>query len=165
MRILGIDPGTVVMGYGVIDDEGNRLTIVKFGAFTCRTSMPVGGRLLLLFEELGKLLALYHPGAVAIETPFVGENVRSAFAVGRAQAIAILAATQASLPVFEYSPAQVKLSVGGYGGATKEQMQQMVKLELNLSELPRPADAADALAIAITHLREARFKAIVDKGS
>jgi crossover junction endodeoxyribonuclease RuvC len=164
MRILGIDPGTVAMGYGVIDSERDKLNAVKYGALTCKAGIPMGERLLCLFDGLEKLLVAYHPEAIAIEMPFVGENVRSAFAVGRAQAIAILAATRAGLPFFEYSPAQVKSSVGGYGASTKEQMQQMVKLELNLPELPRPADAADALAIAITHLREARFKEIADRG-
>jgi crossover junction endodeoxyribonuclease RuvC len=164
MRILGVDPGTVVIGYGIIDGDQGEMTHIANGAITCKQRSPMGERLSFLYDELQKVIAQYHPEALAIETPFVGENVKSALAIGKGQAIAILAASQHGLPVFEYSPAQVKHHVAGYGASTKEQIQQMVKLELELEDIPRPADAADALAVAICHLREARLKEILDAG-
>jgi crossover junction endodeoxyribonuclease RuvC len=164
MRILGVDPGTIVIGYGIIDGHEGEMSHVANGSITCQQRSPMGERLSFLYDELQKVIGRYQPEAVAIETPFVGENVKSALAIGKAQAIAILAASQHGLPVFEYSPAQVKHHVAGYGASTKEQIQQMVKLELELEDIPRPADAADALAVAICHLREARLKEIIDAG-
>lgn len=151
MKILGIDPGTVSMGYGVVEVEEDRVIYVACGALTESAKIPLAQRLFHLHQKLESIIQQYHPNEVAIEEPFVAINVRSALAVGRAQAIAMLAAAHHDLPVFSYSPAQVKQAVTSYGGSNKEQVQEMVKLHLSLANLPQPSDAADALAIALCH--------------
>lgn len=160
MRILGIDPGTIIMGYGVIDTEDDEIKLVDYGAFKTERS-PIGQRLSYFYGELLKVISRYQPDAVAVEQPFVAKNVRSAFAIGRAQAVAMLAAANREIQVYEYTPAQVKQRVAGYGASSKEQIQEMVRLQLDLSEVPRPNDAADALAIAICHLREAQLQRLL----
>jgi crossover junction endodeoxyribonuclease RuvC len=154
MKILGIDPGTVVMGYGVIESEDDELTLVDFGAITVPEKSPIGARLSRLYQELLKVIRKHHPDCVAVEQPFVAKNVRTALAIGRAQAIALLAAAGKGIPTFEYTPAQVKQRVANYGASSKEQVQEMVRLQLNLAEVPQPNDAADALAVAICHAQE-----------
>ena len=160
MRILGVDPGTIVIGYGVVEGDRDTLTTVTYGAIKCKERLPLPERLAYLYDGLGKIFDEYRPDALAVETPFVGENVKSALAIGKAQAIAMLAAARRHVPVFEYPPATVKHHVADYGASSKEQMQEMVKLLLNLEEVPEPNDAADALAVAICHLREARLREI-----
>ncbi len=164
MRILGIDPGTIVMGYGVIESGGDDIGLVKYGAITVRERSPIGERLLLLHTRLGAIIAEYRPDAVAVEQPFVSRNVKSAFAIGRAQAVAILAASAAGLEAHEYTPAQVKQRVAGYGTASKEQVQEMVRLQLGLAEVPEPNDAADALAVAICHVQEMHLSGLLLPG-
>ncbi len=154
MRVLGIDPGTVVIGYGVIDSEDDEITLIDYGALVSPARSPIGERLSYIYKGLLEVISRYQPEAVAIEEPFVAKNVRSALAVGRAQAIAILAAASKGIPSYEYTPTQVKQRVANYGASSKEQIQEMVRLQLGLSEVPQPSDAADALAIAICHLRE-----------
>ena len=154
MRILGVDPGTATTGYGVIDSEDDEITLVDYGALVSPARSPIGERLSYIYKGLLEIISRYQPEAVAIEEPFVAKNVRSALAIGRAQAIAILAAASKGIPSYEYTPAQVKQRVANYGASSKEQIQEMVKLQLGLSEVPLPSDAADALAIAICHLRE-----------
>lgn len=154
MRILGIDPGTVTMGYGVIESLDDEVTLVDCGVVTVPKRSPIGERLHYLYEGLLKVIIRYQPVAVAVEQPFVAKNVRSALAVGRAQAVAILAAANKGIPVYEYAPAQVKERVADYGGSSKEQIQKMVSLQLGLAQVPEPSDAADALAVALCHLRE-----------
>ena len=154
MRILGIDPGTVTMGYGIIESDEDRITVVDHGALTCRARSPIGERLSFLYNEILRIIVQYNPDAAAVEQPFVAQNVKSALAVGRAQAVAMLAAANRGIPVYEYTPAQVKQRVADYGASSKEQIQEMVRLQLGLAEVPQPSDAADALAIAICHLRE-----------
>jgi crossover junction endodeoxyribonuclease RuvC len=154
MKILGIDPGTVVMGWGVIEGEDTDLALVDFGAITVAEKSPMGERLSRLYQELLKVVQLHKPDAVAVEQPFVAKNVRTALAIGRAQAIALLAAAINDIPTFEYTPAQVKQRVASYGASSKEQVQEMVRLQLNLAEVPQPNDAADALAVAICHAQE-----------
>jgi crossover junction endodeoxyribonuclease RuvC len=161
MRILGVDPGTVIIGYGVIDDIEGEIKAVSFGGIRCRQNLSMPERLEYLHRELGKIIELNQPDVVAIETPFVSDNVKTALAIGKAQAVAMLAASQRHKPVFEYSPASIKSHVADYGASTKEQVQDMVKLLLNLNEVPQPNDAADALAVAICHSRECRFRRIV----
>jgi crossover junction endodeoxyribonuclease RuvC len=158
MIILGVDPGTIQLGYGIIADEEGSLSPIAHGAIRCRGEMPE--RLCLLYDELSKVITQYQPEILAIETPFVGENARTAIAIGKAQAVAILAAAQRGLPVFEYPPAAVKRHVADYGASSKEQVQMMVKLLLEMPELPQPFDAADALAVAICHARENKLKEI-----
>jgi crossover junction endodeoxyribonuclease RuvC len=154
MKILGIDPGTVVMGYGVVQSEGDEVTLIDFGALTGPEHSPIGERLSRLYDQLLEIIRRHRPDAVAVEQPFIAKNVRSALAIGRAQAIALLAAAGQGIPTFEYTPAQIKLRVANYGASSKEQIQEMVRLQLGLAEIPRPNDAADALAVAICHLRE-----------
>jgi crossover junction endodeoxyribonuclease RuvC len=161
MIILGIDPGTIVIGYGVVSSDRDDLTVISYGAIKCRERQPLPDRLCYIYDELNKVIEQHHPGAVAIETPFVGDNVRSAFVIGKGQAVAILAAAQRHIPVFEYPPATVKRHVADYGASSKEQVQEMVKLLLNLAAVPEPNDAADALAVAICHSREAKLAEIM----
>ena len=154
MKILGIDPGTIVMGYGVIESENDEIVLVDFGAISVPQDSEIGDRLNLLFESLLKVMQKHRPGAVAVEQPFISKNVRSAMAIGRAQAVALLAAARSNIPAFEYTPAQVKQRVANYGASSKEQIQEMVRLQLGLAEVPRPNDAADALAVALCHAQE-----------
>jgi len=163
MRIMGVDPGTVVCGYGIIDDRDGEMSLITYNAVKCQPRSPMGERLLVLYQELSRVARKLSPDAMAIETPFVGENVKSALAVGKAQAMALLVAAEQNIPCYEYSPARVKQNVSDYGASTKEQMQQMVKLLLGLEELPEPHDAADALAVAICHLREARLRELIEQ--
>jgi crossover junction endodeoxyribonuclease RuvC len=154
MKILGIDPGTVIMGYGLIECEGSETALVDYGAIAVPDKLKSGERLNYLYKELLKVIKRHRPDIAAIETPFVAKNVKSALAIGRAQAIALLAAASQKVPAFEYSPAQVKLRVASYGASSKEQVQEMVRLLLGLEEAPQPNDAADALAVALCHVQE-----------
>ncbi|HEY41228.1 MAG TPA: crossover junction endodeoxyribonuclease RuvC [Dehalococcoidia bacterium] len=158
MRVLGIDPGTVVIGYGVIDSDGDRTTLVDYGALSASTRLPVGERLGELYNQLQEIVSRYGPDAVAVEQPFVARNAKSALAIGKAQAVAILVAVNRGIPTFEYTPAQIKRQVANYGASSKEQVQRMVSLQLGLSEVPQPDDAADALATALCHLGEAHVE-------
>ncbi len=157
MVILGIDPGTVAMGYGIIEATEDRTALLGYGALVSRARSPIGERLCYLYDSLLEIIASYRPDAVAVEQPFVAQNVRSALAIGRAQAVAILAAAKRDIPVYEYTPAQVKQRVANYGASSKEQIQEMVRLQLGLGEVPQPSDAADALAVAICHLHQTYF--------
>jgi len=163
MRVLGIDPGTVVMGYGVVDSEDDAVTTIDYGTLTPPQRSPIGERLSYLYTRLIEIISRYKPAAVAVEQPFVAKNVKSALAVGRAQAIAILAAANKKIPSFEYTPAQVKQFITNYGASSKEQIQEMVKLQLGLSEIPQPSDAADALAIALCHLQQVRLSQLLNQ--
>jgi len=156
MRILGIDPGTVNLGFGVVDGE-EEMRVVDCGVVNVSPRVPMEMRLSALYERLGQIIAEHRPSEVAIEDPFIGHNVRSAFAIGRAQAIAILAAANQGLSVYYYSPATIKQQITGYGQSDKRQIQEMVKIQLGLSELPQPSDVADALAIAICHIQHSRL--------
>jgi crossover junction endodeoxyribonuclease RuvC len=165
MKILGIDPGTIVMGYGIIESEADELTLVDFGAITVSQQSEISERISQLYNELLKVIRHHHPDNVAVEQPFIAKNVRSAMAIGRAQAIALLAAAQCGIPAFEYTPAQVKQRVANYGASGKEQIQEMVRLQLGLAEVPHPNDAADALAVALCHVREIHINKILAVGS
>ena len=161
MKILGIDPGTVVMGYGVIETIDDEITLIDYGALTTSARSPIGERLSFLYNKLVVIIANYQPDAVAVEQPFMAKNVRSALAIGRAQAIAILAAANKGIPTHEYTPTQIKRNVANYGASSKEQIQEMVRLQLGLSQVPQSSDAADALAVAICHLRETHLSNLV----
>ncbi len=152
------------MGYGVIEGGDDEITLVDYGALKSPAHSPIGERLGYLYNELLKIILRYQPDAVAIEQqPFVGKNVRSALAVGRAQAVAMLAAANKGIPTYEYTPAQVKQMVANYGASSKEQVQEMVRLQLRLPQVPQPDDAADALAVAICHLREMHLSNLLAK--
>ncbi len=161
MRTLGIDPGTITMGYGVIESTDETVTVLDYGALTVPKRSPIGERLSYLYKELLKIITRYQPEVLAIEQPFVSKNVKSALAIGRSQAIAILAAANKNIPAYEYTPAQVKQRVANYGASSKEQIQEMVRLQLGLSQVPEPNDAADALAVALCHLAEIKVSQLL----
>jgi crossover junction endodeoxyribonuclease RuvC len=161
MRVLGVDPGTLNMGYGVADEDGSGMTMVTCGVLSESSKVPVEQRLSSLYKKLCEVVARYKPDEVAIEEPFVAGNMRSALAIGRAQAIAILAAANENLPIFRYLPTQVKQQVTNYGGSNKEQVQEMVRLQLGLAQPPQPSDAADALAVAICHLHQRHIEQLL----
>jgi crossover junction endodeoxyribonuclease RuvC len=161
MRILGVDPGTIVLGYGLIESQRDEMTLVHYDSIKCKARSDMSERLFFLYEGLTAVVRKYKPDVMAVETPFVGENIKSALAIGKAQAIVLLIAAQNKIPIYEYSPAQVKHHVADYGASSKEQMQEMVKMLLDLDEVPQPNDAADALAVAICHLRESRLRDII----
>lgn len=162
MRIMGVDPGTLVLGYGIIDTNQDEMTMVCCDGLKCSSRSPIGERLSFLYRNLCEIITLYKPEAVAVEQPFMAKNARSALAIGRAQAIALLAAANNNVPSFEYTPTQIKQRVAGYGASSKGQIQEMVRLQLNLAEAPQPEDAADALATAICHLQEKRYESLVE---
>jgi crossover junction endodeoxyribonuclease RuvC len=142
------------MGYGVIESRDDEIAMVDCGVLKNPERSPIGERLNYLYSGLLEIISRYQPDAVAVEQPFMAKNARSALAVGRAQAVAILAAANQGIPIYEYTPTQVKQRVANYGASSKEQIQEMVKLQLGLSQVPQPSDAADALAVAVCHLRE-----------
>jgi crossover junction endodeoxyribonuclease RuvC len=156
MRVLGVDPGTIRLGYGVVDG-GDDLQMVDCGVLNLRPRTSVGERLRSVYEKLNTIIAQHRPDEAAIEEPFVGNNIRSALAIGRAQAVATLAAANQGLPIYYYSPARIKQQVAGHGESDKEQIQEMVRIQLGLPYPPQPSDAADALAVAICHIQEGRL--------
>ncbi|MBI2867487.1 MAG: crossover junction endodeoxyribonuclease RuvC [Chloroflexi bacterium] len=157
MKVLGIDPGTQRTGYGLIEAHHDQLHLIACGVIapSARPSRAEG--LHHIHRELLRLIERYRPEEIAIEDPFVAKNVRSAFAIGEARAVAMLAAAAHRLPVRQYPPAKVKRVVAGYGAGSKEQVQQMVCLLLGLVESPQSYDATDALAVAICHVQERRL--------
>jgi crossover junction endodeoxyribonuclease RuvC len=156
MRILGVDPGTINLGYGVVDGE-EEMHMVDCGVVSLSARLPMEERLRSLYSELSRIIARHKPSEVAIEDPFIGHNVKSAFAIGKAQAIAILAAANKGLPIYYYSPAKIKKQITSYGQSDKQQVQEMVRVQLGLSEPPQPNDAADALAVAMCHIQQRRL--------
>ena len=142
------------MGYGVIESRDDEITLIDCGALTAPARSPLGERLSYLYNQLLEIVSGYQPDAVAVEQPFVAKNVKSALAIGMAQAVAMLAAANKGIPTYEYTPTQIKQRVSNYGASSKEQIQEMVKLQLGLSQVPQPSDAADALAVALCHLSE-----------
>ena len=163
MRVLGIDPGTAITGYGVVEGDGDNLTVVTYGAITTPANQALPQRLQQIYRQLQALIADWQPESAAVEELFFSRNARTALAVGHARGVALLALTDAGLSIQEYKPAEIKLAVAGYGGAPKEQVQGMVQLLLELDEVPRPDDAADALAVAICHFHSARWKSLVSR--
>jgi len=161
--ILGIDPGLRVTGYGVIASSGDAIEVVDFGCLAVNPRLTMPERLATLFEALREVIARHAPSEVAIEQPFVAANPHSALAIGEARALAVLAAGLAGLPVQQYSPAEVKRAVTGYGRGPKEQVQEMVRLQLGLRDLPEPFDAADALAVALCHLSHTRSRRLLER--
>lgn len=149
MTIIGIDPGFATTGYGVVSYAGNKFCILEYGVIKTLPSKEFPARLLEIHNELDTLISKWKPEAMAVEELFFGANVKTGIKVGHARGVIMLSAALAAIPVFEYTPLQVKLAVSGYGGATKPQVQQMVKILLNMDCLPAPDDAADALAVAI----------------
>lgn len=151
MRILGIDPGLATLGYGVIDAAGSRLTLVKAGAVITTPDMITPDRLRAIRRDIFQLLELYRPDQIAFEELFFAKNVTTGMNVAAARGVAVCTCAEYTGELYEYTPMQIKQAVTGYGKADKKQVQQMVKLLLNLPSLPQPDDAADAIACAITH--------------
>ena len=155
---LGIDPGIATTGYGLVRLESDgRLVAVSYGVFLTPKEETIPARLEKLYRELRSLLKKHHPDTSAVEKLFFQRNVSTAIAVGQARGVALLAPQQAGIESFEYTPNEVKQAVAGYGSADKKQVQDMVRVLLQLTEIPKPDDAADALAIAITHLNTKRY--------
>jgi crossover junction endodeoxyribonuclease RuvC len=163
MRVLGVDPGTITLGYGVIESLDDSVSMVKYGALKPNQRSSIGERLSFLYSELIKIIGEYLPEAVAVEQPFIAKNAKSAFAIGRAQAVVILAAANSHIPCYEYTPAEIKQRVANYGASSKEQIQQMVMLQLDLDSLPDPSDAADALAVALCHLQARHLEELLNR--
>ena len=155
MRILGIDPGTAICGYGVVDIFGNKLSVVNYGAVLTDKDLDPAQRLLILHEELSKIIEIYKPEIMAVEELFFNKNARTVMTVSQARGVILLTGEKNGLLVREYTPIQVKLAVVGYGNANKEQVTFMVQHLLNLREKPKPDDVADALAMAICGLHTA----------
>ena len=154
MRVLGIDPGTRVMGYGIVESEGSRLIHIDNGAIFTRTDDPLPKRLKEIYDGISKVIDSYSPDVISIEDIFYSKNVKSSLKLGHARGAAIVAAVNKGLDVFEYSATAIKSAVVGYGRAEKGQIQQMVKILLNLPEPPQE-DAADAIAASICHINTA----------
>ena len=156
MIVLGIDPGTAALGYGIVESSRGRLREVDHGCLVTSPDTALPERLLAIHALVDELIALHSPRIVAIERLFFSKNVQTAFAVGQARGVVLLAAAQHRVPVVEATPNEVKSAIAGYGAADKEQVQRMVQLVLGMTELPRPDDAADALAIAVWGANSAR---------
>ena len=151
MRIVGIDPGYAIVGYAVIDYQSGSFTPVNIGAVTTKAGVSFTERLNAIYEDMVELIDTFRPEQIAIEELFSNTNVKTVINVGQARGVILLAAKRAGLPVFEYTPLQVKSSLTGYGRAEKHQVQEMTKSILRLSKIIKPDDAADAAALAITH--------------
>lgn len=151
VRIMGIDPGIAIVGFGFIDKQGSKLTPVQYGCIQTEAGTDPGLRLKQVYDAAVQLIDKYKPDAVAVEQLFFNRNVTTAFTVGQARGVLILAAVQQGLPVAEYTPMQVKQAIVGYGKAEKKQVQEMVRMFLKLQAAPKPDDVADALAVAICH--------------
>lgn len=164
MRIMGLDPGTSVTGYGLVSQEGQRLTVLDYGVIRTSTSQTPEGRLAHIHEEVYARVRDGDVDAVAVEKLFFNKNVQSAMSVGQARGVIMLAAAQHGLRVKEYTPSQIKMAVTGYGKAPKKQVQAMVQAVLGMKEEPAPDDAADALAVAICCLRHWDWERKVEAG-
>ncbi len=165
MRVLGIDPGLAITGYGVVEEDAeNDVRSIAYGAITTPARMPTAERLLHIYQALSALVRQYRPDVMAVERLYFGRNVTTALLVGQARGVIFLCAAQQGVPVVEYKPAEIKQALVGYGSAEKQQVQFMVRSLLHLQELPRPDDVADALATAICHVFHARLGRFIDEG-
>ncbi len=161
MRVLGIDPGTLNCGYGIVEEEDSRLFYVTSGGIKSSSKTSLPKRLKKIYEGIEEVIEKHKPDGMAIENLFFSKNVRAALKLGEAKGVAILAAVKRGIPVFEYSPLEIKKSVVGHGSAEKRQVQNMVKVLLGLKSIPHPPDLADALALAICHIHTHRMKEII----
>ena len=158
MRVFGIDPGSLVTGYGVVEEEGNRLRALAWGTVRTSSKHGLSERLKRIYDGLVTPLQTWQPDAVSVEQVFFADNPKTALILGHARGVALLAAAHADVPLVEYSALEIKMAVVGYGRAAKQQVQQMVKHLLNLHAAPQPVDAADALAAAICHMHTHSFR-------
>lgn len=158
MIILGIDPGIATVGYSLVECKGNHFKPLEYGVITTPATMIFPERLSNIYNEITRLIEKYQPEDLAIEELFFNKNVKTAIMVAQARGVEVLSCVNKGLKIYEYTPLQIKQSVTGYGRADKNQVQQMVKMLLNLDEIPKPDDAADALAVAICHGASLKFK-------
>lgn len=159
MLALGIDPGTAIVGYGLVRElQDGALQAVDYGVITTPAALPMWERLLTIHRELTQVIATHQPDTAGVEELFFAKNVTTAITVAQGRGVILLALAQAGIPVHEHKPHVVKQSISGYGAAKKPQMQEMVRILLGLETIPKPDDAADALAIAITELNSARYE-------
>jgi crossover junction endodeoxyribonuclease RuvC len=162
VRFLGLDPGTATVGYGVVEENDGRVEAVAYGVITTTPKDSAARRLQIVYQELNELLVRYRPDAAAVEEVFFGRNITTAISVGQARGVLLLALANANLPIAEFSPPKIKEAVSGYGNATKQQVQFMVQNLLNLAEIPKPDDAADGLAVALTHYQHWKYQSLHD---
>jgi crossover junction endodeoxyribonuclease RuvC len=163
MLALGIDPGTATVGYGIVRDlPDGTFEAVTYGVITTPAKMPMHERLKLIYDGISSLIEIYQPERAAIEAMFFGKNITTAITVAQGRGVALLALANANLPIHEYKPAEIKQSVSGFGAAPKEQMQEMVRMLLSLESIPKPDDAADGLAIAITDINNSRYASLME---
>lgn len=158
MVILGIDPGLATLGYGVIRGERSDFRLVQYGTITTHAGQPMPLRLRAVYQGVRQLMEIYRPDEVAFEELFFSKNITTGMAVSAARGVALLAVVEHTEALYEYTPMQIKQAVTGYGGADKQQVQHMVKLLLHINEIPRPDDAADAVAVALTHAHSQQAK-------
>jgi crossover junction endodeoxyribonuclease RuvC len=161
MIIMGIDPGFAITGYGIVKYEGNKFSVIDYGAITTKATEIFSERLVTIYNRLEELIKSYSPQAVSVEELFFNKNIKTALSAAHGRGIALLTAAKCGVEVFEYTPLQVKQAVVGYGRAEKSQIQQMVKAILNLPQIPKPDDVADALAVAICHGHSYRLGKII----
>jgi crossover junction endodeoxyribonuclease RuvC len=159
--VLGIDPGTAITGYGLVREDDEGLALVHCGAITTPAGQPLPARLQAIYQGLASVIREHRPETAAVEELFFSRNVRTALSVGHARGVALLALADAGLPIYEYKPLEVKQAIAGYGGADKHQVQEMVRMLLDLDEVPQPDDAADAVAVAVCHIHSARMTAMI----
>ena len=164
LRILGIDPGIAIVGFGVIEYDNMNFKVIDYGAITSPAHTPVPSRLKMIYDDLTYVIEKYKPDEMAIEELFYNNNAKTVINVAQARGVALLASTNRNVEIFEYTPPQVKIAVSGYGRADKKQIQQMTKMILNLEKIPKPDDTADALAIAICHAHSFRLKSLDYRG-
>lgn len=158
MRILGIDPGIAIVGYGIIEKEASKIKMLEYGSIQTKAGLSNPERLEIIFNELNNIIKEFKPDEVAYEKLFHEKNSKTVITVSQARGVEVLAAKLNGLPIYEYTPLQVKTKITGYGRASKAQMQESVKRLLNLTSIPKPDDAADALAIAICHSFSGKLK-------
>nr|WP_273701774.1 crossover junction endodeoxyribonuclease RuvC [Tepidanaerobacter acetatoxydans] len=159
---MGVDPGIAISGYGIISNEQSNCYVVEYGVIRTPPKLAMPYRLQQIHEGYLELIQKYKPDVVAVEELFFNKNAKTIISVGQARGVAVLAAALSKIEVFEYTPLQVKQAVVGYGRADKQQVQQMIKTSFNLEELPKPDDAADALAVALCHMNSYKLRNIMD---
>ena len=162
MIIIGVDPGYAIVGIGALEYKGNKFRPLEYGAITTPAGMPTVDRLKKIYDEMTLLIDKYKPDAVAIEELFFNSNQKTAINVAQARGVILVAVRNKNVPIYEYTPLQVKQSVTGYGRADKQQIQNMIKLLLNLNVIPKPDDAADGLALAICHAHSNKMNKMFD---
>lgn len=161
MLVLGIDPGTAIVGYGLVKEhKDGTLQAIEYGVIRTPAKTPMPDRLNTIYDTLGDIVAEFKPDRAAVEELFFGRNVTTGISVAQARGVILLALKRANLPINEYKPNFIKQAISGYGGADKKQMQEMVRILLNLEKIPRPDDAADALAISITDINTGHFHSL-----